>query len=487
MRRAVLNLDCGATNVKAGVVDSNGQILSVYSLPNETCSDPNYEGGLIWDIKAIWEKICLCSRKAVGEITDTEIIAVTVTTFGVDGAAMKKDGTLGYPVISWQCSRTVEIEKNIRKYCDPDWLFSVTGLQSYHFNTLYKLLWLHEHHPSVLDEMDYYVLMPSLIIYFITGEFVTDTSMAGTSMLTSLKDRKLSEDILALAGVTSTKFPRLTEPGTSAGKATKDGAAGLGIKPGIPVIVAGHDTQLALIGSGAGINQPVISSGTWDILMVRAQASSLLSPGREWGVTIELDSQAGLINPGVQWVSSGVLEWFGKMLYADIPDPSTKYRVMIEEAGAISAGSLGVVVVPELFKGGFSGKKSSISGFSHETGRAHIYRAALEALSYYTRLGMERLQRTCKYTPENIICVGGGSRNALWNQVRADVLGLPVMALDMKETTSLGAAILAFVATGMYASEKEAFAAMDAGYTTFTPGPDREAYERLYREFYERQ
>src|SRR5665647_1419643 len=124
---------------------------------------------------------------------------------------MKKDGTLCYPVISWQCSRTENIQKNISRYFDPEWLYQITGLQSYHFNTINKLIWLHENRPDVLQEMDYYVLMPSVILQRLTGEFVTDTTMAGTSMLTDIKRRNFSQNILEPLSLSTNIFPELVE------------------------------------------------------------------------------------------------------------------------------------------------------------------------------------------------------------------------------------------------------------------------------------
>jgi L-fuculokinase len=483
MLKAVLILDCGATNVKACLVDTRGKIIASHSLANETVPDPDYAGGLIWDIESIWNKLSTCSRKICSGIRDTEIIAVTVTTFGVDGAAMKADGTLCYPVISWQCSRTGEIEKNISKYADPEWLYKISGLQSYHFNTIHKLIWLRENRPDVLEEMDHYVLMPSLILHKLTGRFVTDTTMAGTSMLTDLKKRTFSDEILKPLGLDQSIFPTMVEPGTVIGKVTEAAAESIGIKPGVAVIAAGHDTQFAIVGSGAGVNQPVLSSGTWEVLMVRSPAATLQIPLRESGITIEFDSRPGLVNPGVQWVASGVLEWMGRILYSDLPETDSKYSTMISEAADVPPGSGGVTVIPELFPGGYSGKKGNINGFTHETRRAHIYRATLEALCYYARNGLEKLQKAGDYMAENVICVGGGSKNKLWNQIRADVLGIPVRALDMKETTALGAALVAFTAMGVYATVEEAFQALDNQYAEYFPGKDSVTYSRLYNDY----
>ena len=392
MEKAVLTLDCGATNVKASLIGTHGQIIASYSLPNKTVPDPFHAGGLIWDVDNIWNSLAICSRKICSSIKNIEITAVTVTTFGVDGAAVKKDGTLLYPVISWQCNRTEAIAKNIAKYYDPDWLYRISGLQSYHFNTIYKLVWLRENRPDVLKEMDYYVMLPSLLIYRLCGEFVTDTTSAGTTMLTDLGTRDFSSDILNVIGLSTSIFPRLVEPGTVAGYISPKAAESLGISSGIAAIAAGHDTQFAILASGARINQPILSSGTWEILMVRTQAASLKMPSRDSGVTIELDAQPGILNAGVQWAASGVLEWLGRLLYPDIAEGSSRYTAMIKEAGSIPPGSSGLSIIPELYPGGFSGRQGSMKGFTHETPRAHIYRAGLEALSFYSFYGLKRLE-----------------------------------------------------------------------------------------------
>ena len=304
-------------------------------------------------------------------------------------------------------------------------------------------------------------------------------------MLTDNKKRSFSEDIMNPLELSTTVFPQLVEPGTIIGKVKSDAAEALGIQSGIAVIASGHDTQFAILGSGAGVNQPVLSSGTWEILMVRAQSGSLQMPSRNSGVTIELDSQPGLVNIGVQWVASGVLEWVSRLFYPDLSG-SSRYTAMIEEAGSIPAGSSGVTMIPELFPGGFSGKPGGINGFTHETTRSHIYRAALEAISYYTRYGLERLQKVGNYQAKDVIIVGGGSRNPLWNQIRADVLGIPVKALDMKETTALGAATTAFIGIGVYKNIREAFEAVESTYEEYQPGIETNKYQELYSEFVEK-
>jgi L-fuculokinase len=189
------------------------------------------------------------------------------------------------------------------------------------------------------------------------------------------------------------------------------------------------------------------------------------------------------VNPGVQWVASGVLEWITRMLYADLSDDASRYDIMIGEAAGIPAGCQGVTLIPELFPGGFSGKPGTLSGFSHESGRAHFYRSVLEALSFYLAYGLEKLQHVGNFKARDMICVGGGSKNSLWNQIRADVLDIPVKALDMKEATALGAALTAFTGLGIYPNIEEAFSAIDNQYEVYEPSENRDVYRGLYHDF----
>lgn len=301
-------------------------------------------------------------------------------------------------------------------------------------------------------------------------------------MLTDIRDRTFSSQILDPLELNTDIFPELVEPGTQIGKVTASAAAALGIEAGITVIASGHDTQFAILGSGASVNQPVLSSGTWEILMVRANSEALRLPSRESGVTIEWDVKPGMVNIGVQWVASGVLEWVSRLLYPE-GNETSRYLTMMGEADSIPAGSNGLIMIPELFPGGFSGKPGGLIGFTHETTRAHIYRATLEALSYYCCYGLKKLEQIVNYQANDLICVGGGSKNSLWNQIRANVLGIPVKALEVKETTALGAALTAFTGMGIYSNMEEAVAAVKSGYKLIYPGEDSDKYIGLYSNF----
>lgn len=226
----------------------------------------------------------------------------------------------------------------------------------------------------------------------------------------------------------------------------------------IPVISCGHDTQFAVFGSGAGLNQPVLSSGTWEILMARTQHAEPRFEFVPQGLTTELDAYAGCFNPAVQWVGSGIMEWLGKLLFADVYGTADYYPTMIAEGSAAGEKDTQSAVN---FQGVFSQPgQGNLAGLSMFATRGEIYRAALRYMAEQLKQGLDVLQQVSHFKAESLICVGGGSKNALWNQLRADVLGLPIDVVDVAESTVLGAAMFTFAGIGVYKTPDDAQRAM---------------------------
>ena len=185
----VIVFDCGATNIRVIAINSKGEILASESYPNNTRPDPFYPAYRIWDVNEIWDKMCKASRKVVSQINVNRIAGVTVTTFGVDGTLFDRSGKMLYPVISWQCERTNPIMANIDKYLPLNKLYSECGVLPFTFNTINKLIWFVEQKTEIVEKSYRFLFMPSIFSFLLTGEMVNDTSMAGTSMLTNLKQR----------------------------------------------------------------------------------------------------------------------------------------------------------------------------------------------------------------------------------------------------------------------------------------------------------
>ena len=209
MEKLALVFDCGATNVRVVAINNFGEIKAARSFLNQTHPDPNYSGGRIWDLMEIWEKLCFASMEVTSKIDKESIVAVTTTTFGVDGTFLDTKGNLLYPVVSWQCERTVPAMQNIGKYISLEELYAINGINAYSFNTINKLIWFRENKPDVINKADCFLFMPSLINFLLTGEKCNDWSMLGTSMLTDVKTQSLSPDILGRIGITQRAFWQL--------------------------------------------------------------------------------------------------------------------------------------------------------------------------------------------------------------------------------------------------------------------------------------
>jgi L-fuculokinase len=459
--------DCGATNVRAIAIDSKGNILASESYANNTKPDPFYPSYRIWDVNEIWNKMCMACMKVLLKINKNRIAGVTVTTFGVDGALFDKNGTMLYPVISWQCERTNSVMADIDKYLPLNELYAEAGVLPFNFNTINKLIWFIEQKPELVEISEMFLFMPSVFSFFLTGEMVNDMTMAGTSMVTNLSSRGYSKNIIDKIGFPIEKLGNPVEPGTVTGRISQKASSETGLPANIPVVATGHDTQFAVFGSGAAVNEPVLSSGTWEILMTRSSGFKTGKEQLEMAITTELDARPGLYNIGNQWIASGMLEWARKILYSDIEENT--YEYMIKGAASVPRGCNGVKVVPKFYeelKGEPGGK---ILGLTMDSTRDEIYRAMLESLSQRLKEGKDALEKAGGFKTDSILCVGGGSKNRLWNQLRADYSGVPVKVTDRKETTVLGASLFVQSACGNASSPEEARSLIDYKTEIFEP------------------
>lgn len=488
MTQAVLILDCGATSVRAVAVSSDGHTLAKASRPNATVADPANPAWHLWPRDTIVDLLGQCSREALTALDalpggNPGIAGIAVTTFGVDGAPVLltrgSASRMTHPVISWKCPRTQAVMDRVdARHGGTAALQAKGGVGRFSFNTIYKLEWLVCNRPECLGGGARWLFMPSLIAAALGADPYTDRTMAGTSGLTDPATGDFHPELLAGLGLAADFFPPLKDAGQPVGHLSAEGGRILGLPAGIPFFAAGHDTQCALLGSGAGTDQPVLSSGTWEILMARTPRVDQSRMGRYPGSTCELDAAGGLLNPGLQWLASGVLEWVKATHFAD----GAGYDAMIAAARDIPAGSGGVRFDPGFFLSGTSGG-GSIRGLDHQTPRAAIWRAAMEGLSCLLAVQLDALQDICGFRAESLVMVGGGTRNALWNQMKADALGIPIHVVDESETTVLGAACAVLAGLGAAPDAHAAREGFSTGYRTVLPGPGRESMAAMKGEF----
>lgn len=482
-----LVIDCGSTNITVSVVNSAGRIIGSAARPNAPEPDPSgVPGWLVWNLDGVMERIGQASREATSGVNKADVTAITVTTWGADGAPVDRSGCTTCPIISWQCSRTEELAASFGDTYDAYEAFRVTGYQVLPFNTLVKLMWLRRHTPDALDGASTFMMMPGLISHRLTGAASIDATSAGTTMATDLAARRWAPSLLALAAVTTDLFPRWVEPGEVIGECLPIAAEQLGVLTGTPVVAAGHDTQFAVIGSGAPAGEAVLSSGTWEILMTRASSPDLSRDLFDAGLIVELDAVAGFTNPQFLMMGSGALEWAREQLYGEFADRAAAYRCMIAEAEVVPPGSGGLTALPQFQAGSGPTKQhgtgGALVGLDLQTTRGQIYRALLEGLAFQLRHALEILGRLQASDVGEVRVVGGGSRNPLWNQIRADVCGVPIVTLEQKEATVMGAALFAFVGSGVFGGVDEARSTVTVE-RCYEPSENSHVYQELYSRY----
>ena len=188
--------------------------------------------------------------------------------------------------------------------------------------------------------------------------------------------------------------------------------------------------------------------------MTRSESATVSPNEMSLGITTEFDAEKEKYNIGVNYIASGILEWIKTNFYGNLSGTEC-YETMIRDAEQIPYGAEGVSLNPNFYASeGISG--GSINGITLNTTRGHIYRAGLEALANKLKEALIAIEKAGNFKAESIICVGGGSKNALWNQIRADVCGIPIKVIEQKETTVLGASLYVFTSAGVFNSITEA-------------------------------
>lgn len=481
---AVVVIDCGATNIRAVGIDAAGRTLAQKSEPNEPVQQPDApEGYFVWDTDRLWEVIGRCTKAVAAEIGPERVKAVTVTTWGADGTLLDAEGSLTYPLIAWRCERTADLAERIGREIGLRRLFDVTGYTMIHFNTILRMAWLVENAPEAVEKAETFLMTPGLVSFWLSGRRTIDPTIASTGMNMLLAERDWSDELLQAVGFPRQLLPDWVEPGSVIGEVTPRAAEATGLAAGTPVVAAGHDTQFAILGSGAAPGEAVVSSGTWEILIARSDHFRPNDASFEGGLLVECDAEPGLWNPQLLMMGSGVLEWVASLWFADVADRSTRYEVMIGEGRNEEPGAGGVALLPSFSGTGPNQKHGTLGtllGLTLNTTRGQVYRAALEGLAFQLRDALRVFEEGPGIRADSLRLVGGGAKNRLWNQIRADATGLPVVVPAETEATALGAAMVALVGAGIYGSADEARGGIDFGETRIDPSDDRSAYADLY-------
>lgn len=229
-------------------------------------------GHFYWDIYELYRNI-IEGLKIVAQRGDVEITSIGIDTWGVDFVCVGKDGDFIRQPYSYRDPHTVGASDIFFRKVPRKQVYEWTGIQVMNFNSLFQLDTLRRNDDSALAAADKLLFIPDALSYMLTGEMVTEYTIASTAQLINAKTRKFEDALLYEIGLTRSNFGRFVYPGDKVGVLTKEVQTMTGLGA-IPVIaVAGHDTASA-VASVPAVNRnfAYLSSGTWSLMGVETDA-----------------------------------------------------------------------------------------------------------------------------------------------------------------------------------------------------------------------
>jgi rhamnulokinase len=444
-RKVYLAADLGADSgrVMAGIYDGKKMVLEQMSrFPTGGLLLPD---GWHWDLVRIYADIRKGVAKAVEEFGD-DVVSISIDTWGVDYGLLDARGRLlGIPWM-YRDARTDGMVEAVAGIVPGPELYRRTGIQPMFFNTIYQLYAESRQCPEVMQAATRLAFVPDLLTYWLSGELAIERTIASTSGLLKAGTAEWDTELVSRLGIPDGILRPVSEPCSVIGQLRDENG-----QPGkIKVILCGsHDTASAVAGVAAREPQPLfISSGTWSLLG-RELKSPLVNEetGREkfsneqglCGTTRFLKNVAGmwlLQECKRNWERGGEqLEY--ESIVAKAAGTATDVFLDPDAVEFSRPCDMPAVIAAYLEK---SGQKSPDT-------RAGISRVIFESLALKYRMLLRKMQQWMPDFPDTLHMVGGGSRNALLNQMTADASGLRVLA-GPSEATAAGNILAQMIACG---------------------------------------
>jgi glycerol kinase len=438
----ILAIDQGTTGTMCLVFDREGRITGrAYSEFEQHFPRP---GWVEHDAAEIWDVTRAVAGRA---ISDAGIDGASLEGIGITNqreTVVAWDRESGEPVhnaLVWQDRRTAGRCDELRESGHEQLVRERTGLVIDPYFSGTKIEWLLQNVEAARGAA--FGTIDSWLVFKLTGRHVTDYSNASRTMLFDIRKLRWDEELCGLMGVNPAALP---EPASSAEVYGTTGEFG----GQVPVAGIAGDQQAALFGQACtrpGLAKNTYGTGSFVLLNTGTEAPE---PGDgllttiAWGLGDEtyyaLEAAVFVTGAAVQWLRDGI----------GVIDSASE----TEELARSLAGNDGVYFVPALTGLGSPYwdpyARGTIVGLTRGTDRAHLARAALEAIAYETVDAVRAQEVAAGKALEALKADGGGVANGWLMQFQADVLGVPVIVPEIPETTALGAAYLAGIATEIW-------------------------------------
>ena len=483
MSTYLLGVDIGTSSCKTAIFDPDGKVIAQGG-SEYPVSYPE-KGWAEQDPADWWNGICRATREMISE---SGIDPADIAGIGIDGQswsaiALDRDGNALCPTPIWTDTRSETICRETAERLGEDKIFGLCGNPVSPCYTWPKILWYRKNRPEVFEKTEKILQSNSYIAYRMTGEITQDLSQGYGLACFDMRKGRWDDDACEALGIPQKLLPEIVNCHQVIGRLTKEAAEQTGLKEGTPVVAGGLDAACGTLGAG------VVKPG-------QTQEQG----GQAGGMSICIDQYAAdprlilgfHVVPG-QWLlqggttgGGGALKWLRETVC-----PELSFAEMSELAEQAPAGSGGVTFLPYM-----AGERSPIwnpkacgvfFGLNFGVTRGQMIRACMEGVAYALRHNLETAEAAG--AKAGILRAMGGSANSrIWTQIKADVTGCGIEVPASDTATTLGAAILAGVGTGVYQSFEEAAVRTVSVKKTYTPNTELKAvydsgYE-TYRKLY---
>ena len=474
----VMGVDVGTSAVRVALFTSTGSVAASSRFPRSLV------GYTTFDADQLWEDFVACVKQLPDSLRRRPIRGVSfaghIGTVLVDGRGRPIE-----PSSLWSDARGVDLLEAALATVPNAMVIAGRPVPS--GSSLALVCWLRRHDPTLLRRVQWILSPKDYLVLRLTGQACTDATTAAYSLGFDVRQRIWSDDLLSLVGSHRASFPQVLAGTAVVGSLLPKAAATIGLPDATPVVIGGPDgTVGAAVLLGTAEDLIVDVAGTTDVLTALTSEPMSSPP---WGAVLNPYVSPGLWScGGPTGLTGGALVWLATTL--GYPDLATALGRLQVEMEGLPPGCGGIFVLPLLSGSRFPDwdhrERAALWGITGSHTPAHILRAAQESVAYVSRQAIERLTARPNVAKKamTVILAGGAAASRSMNQLRADVLGTPVLVADDAEVSVRGAAMLASVGSGVHPDLAQASRAMRPTLTRFDPHLGRStAYQHLYRQW----
>ncbi len=448
-----VDLGAGSGRVMAGHFDGKKlRIEEVNRFANEGVTLPS---GNHWKILQLFSDIKYGLAEAHKRHGDA-VVSVAVDTWGVDYGLVDATGRLlGFPWM-YRDSRTDGMMDAVAEIMPREEIYRRTGIQFMFFNTLFQIFAEARNNPAAIRAADQLLFVPDLLTYWLSGIRVTERTIASTAQMLQAGKADWDLELAETLGIPTQILKPTTEPGVKLGALLKDLREETGCKNTQVTTCGSHDTASAVAGVPAQTSQPLfLSSGTWSLIgrelneaLVTDETFRIGFSNEQGlcGTTRFLKNIAGmwlLQECKRSWDAQGVQLGFGELV-AEAREAKTTMLLDPDAADFAKPCDMPAAIRS------YAARTSQIA----PTTPGEFTKVILESLALKYRQLTAQLGALTPDLPDTLHIVGGGSQNALLNQMTADATGLRVVAGPV-EATAAGNILAQLLAAGEISSLEE--------------------------------